>query len=143
LNGRRWAVRNANDRGVFDLAALKLDGPATNSFAFLVIRIKSPKPLDDLLAEPNVPRLSFSYASDDGCQVFLNRKRLASHPRVGPIEGGSFRLDHLPLKLGWNELAIQVVQAGGEWKFAGRFECSDRRFLQSLTFAAHALTGEE
>ncbi|MGH7976089.1 MAG: hypothetical protein ACREC8_05460 [Limisphaerales bacterium] len=39
------------------------------------------------------------------------------------------------MKLGWNELVIKVVQAGGEWKFAGKFNCSDLNFLSKLEFA--------
>jgi hypothetical protein len=45
-----------------------------------------------------------------------------------------FKVAALPLRLGWNLLVVKVIQVGGDWKFAGRFECSDRSFLQALEF---------
>jgi hypothetical protein len=46
-----------------------------------------------------------------------------------------FSENPLLLKLGWNQLVIKVVQLGGEWKFAGKFACSDVNFLTKLEFA--------
>jgi hypothetical protein len=135
LLGRSWTARDITSAGVFDFIEMNLDGPRTQASAMLLVRIKSPKPLNELLAEPNQPRLSLSFGSDDGCQVWLNNSRLANHERIGPHVPGMFRIDALPLKLGWNELAFKVVQVGGEWKFSARFDCTDRRFMQALEFA--------
>jgi beta-galactosidase len=141
LDGRAGAARSAAD-GIFNFDAMNLDGPKSSAFVYVVVQIKSPRALDDLLAQPDLPRLSFTYGADDGCQVWLNGQRLASHQRIGPMERGMFKFDHLPLKLGWNQLVIKVIQAGGDWSFAGRFDCTDRRFLPTLTFAANK-PGEE
>ncbi|HEX3801026.1 MAG TPA: glycoside hydrolase family 2 TIM barrel-domain containing protein [Verrucomicrobiae bacterium] len=135
INGRRWVIRQANDAGVFDFKTALTDGPQENAFAYVVVWIKSPKPLNDLLSEPNLPKLSFIYGSDDGCEVWLNHDLLATHNRTGPLEPEGFTINPLLLKLGWNQLIIRVVQGQGEWKFTGKFECSDKSFVSKLEFA--------
>jgi hypothetical protein len=134
LDGRAWRVHDSDNRGVYDFNNGMLKGPQENAFAYLAVWIKSPKPLNDLLSEPNLPKLSFIYGSDDGCQVWLNGELLASHERIGPLEPEGFTINPLLLKLGWNQLVIKVVQGGGNWEFAGRFSCSDFSFLSKLEF---------
>jgi beta-galactosidase len=136
FEGKPWKLCRADSEGVFNFRKGLVDGPQENACAYLAVWIKSSKPLDDLLSEPNLPKLSFAYGSDDGCEVWLNGERLASHDRIGPLEPTGFTINPLLLKLGWNQMVIKVVQAGGEWKFAGRFGCSDESFLSQLEFAA-------
>ena len=136
LNHRRWRVGDADSEGIFDFKNGLVRDPQENAYAYLAIWIKSPKPLNDLLSEPNLPKLSFTYGSDDGCQVWLNGELLASHERIGPLESEAFSINPLLLKLGWNQMVIRVVQAQGEWQFAGRFDCSDATFLSKLQYAA-------
>jgi hypothetical protein len=136
LNDHKWRLADANTDGVFDFKKGLVRGPLENAYAYLAIWIKSPKPLNDLLSEPNLPKVSFTYGSDDGCQVWLNGKLLQSHERIGPLNPEAFNINPLLLKLGWNQLVIKVVQAGGDWAFAGKFGCSDVNFLSSLEFAA-------
>ena len=136
MQGRRWRVFSAGDDGVFDFRNGSIRGPQENCYAYLAIWIKSPKPLNDLLSEPNLPKLSLTYGSDDGCQVWLNQQLLANNERTGPLDPEGFTINPLLLKLGWNELVIKVVQAGGQWQFAGKFGCSDAGFLSKLEFAA-------
>jgi beta-galactosidase len=135
LHGLKWIIRNATEPGMFDFKSYPLEGPQANAFAYVAVWIKSPKPLNDLLSEPNLPKLSFTYGCDDGCQVWLNGERLANNERLGPLEPEMATLNPLLLKLGWNQLVIKVVQADGEWQFAGKFDCTDRNFLQKLEFA--------
>jgi len=132
LDGRKWQTHDADGNGVFDFKNGLVTGPQENTFAYLAVWIKSSKPLDDLLSEPDLPRLSFIYGCDDGCQIWLNGKLLASNERTGPLGAEDFNLNYLPLKLGWNQLVIKVVQVGGEWKFAGKFSCTDLNFLSKL-----------
>ncbi len=135
LQGRRWTVRNADSEGIFDLKNDLVRGDQENAYAYIAVWIKSSKPLNDLLAEPNLPKLSFIYGCDDGCEVFLNDELIASHKREGPLEPDAFTENPLLLKIGWNQLVIKVVQKNGEWKFAGKFTCSDASFLNKLEFA--------
>lgn len=136
LNDHRWRLADANIDGIFDFKKGLVRGPLENAYAYLAIWIKSPKPLDDLLSEPNLPKVSFAYGSDDGCQVWLDGKLLQSHERIGPLNPEAFSINPMMLKLGWNELVIKVVQAGGNWEFAGKFGCSDASFLSRLELAA-------
>jgi beta-galactosidase len=136
VNGQKWALGGATKEGVFDFKKGLVSGPTENSFAYLAVWIKSPKPLNDLLSEPDLPKLSFTYGSDDGCEVWLNGELLAVHDRTGPLDPGMFSQNPLLLKLGWNLLVIKVVQNSGEWQFAGKFSCSDLNFLSKLEFAA-------
>jgi hypothetical protein len=61
---------------------------------------------------------------------------LATHEREGPLDPDMFMENPLLLQLGWNQLVVKVVQLGGDWKFSGRFNCSDTSFLPKLEFAA-------
>jgi len=135
VDGHRWRAQDSGSAGVFDFRKGLVRGAQENCYAYVAIWIKSPKPLNDLLSEPNLPKLSFTYGSDDGCQVWLNGELLANHERTGPLDPEAFNINPLLLKLGWNQLVIKVVQETGEWKFAGKFGCSDLNFLNRLEFA--------
>ena len=137
LAGRTWNVRAAGRAGVFDFKNGLVAGPQENSYAYVAIWIKSPKPLNDLLSEPNLPKLAFTYGSDDGCELWLNGDLLAQNNRHGPLDPEMFSQNPLLLKLGWNQLVIKVVQLNGDWKFAGKFGCTDLDFLSKLEFAIH------
>ncbi|HEX4121769.1 MAG TPA: glycoside hydrolase family 2 TIM barrel-domain containing protein [Verrucomicrobiae bacterium] len=136
VDRRRWTLGQANSAGEFDFRNGMITGPQENAVAYLAVWIKSPKPLNDLLSEPNLPRLAFTYGADDGCELFLNGERLATQQREGPIDPKMFSQNPLLLKLGWNQLVIKVVQLTGEWKFAGQFSCNDQTFLDKLEFSA-------
>jgi len=136
LDGRKWTLSEANKTAVFDFKNILPAGPSDNALAYLAVWIKSPKPLNDLLSEPNLPKLAFTYGSDDGCELWLNGELLGSHERHGPMDPEMFSQNPLLLKLGWNLLVVKVVQLNGEWKFAGKFSCSDVSFLSKLEFAA-------
>ena len=134
--GKKWTLRPTDKDGVFDFKRGLIAGPTENAFAYLAVWIKSPQPLNDLLSEPNLPKLAFTYGSDDGCEVWLNGKMLATHERTGPLDPEMFSENPLLLQLGWNQLVVKVVQLGGDWKFSGRFNCPDTSFISKLEFAA-------
>jgi beta-galactosidase len=136
LDGQKWILANANKNGVFDFKSGLVNGPTHDAVAYVAVWIKSPKPLNDLLSEPNLPKLSLTYGSDDGCEMWLNGELLATHDRSGPLDPEMFSQNPLLLKLGWNLFVVKVVQNGGEWQFAGKFGCSDLTFLSKLEFAA-------
>ena len=142
FNEKRWRVGDANGEGVFDFKKNLVRGPQDNAYAYLAVWIKSPKPLNDLLSEPNLPKLSFTYGSDDGCQVWLNGELLADNQRIGPMDANAFTINPLLLKLGWNQLVIKVVQGTGGWEFTGRFGCTDVNFLSKLEFSAQSPSGK-
>ncbi|HEX7653780.1 MAG TPA: glycoside hydrolase family 2 TIM barrel-domain containing protein, partial [Verrucomicrobiae bacterium] len=136
LSGQTWRQRSADVSGIFNFKDLLKREPQDSCYAYVAIWIKSPKPLNDLLSEPNLPKLKFNYGSDDGCQLWLNDELLATQKRTGPLDPDAFTVEPLLLKLGWNRLLVRVVQVAGEWKFAGKFSSSDPAFLSKLEFSA-------
>jgi hypothetical protein len=129
---KKWRVGDAENNGVFDFKNRLVDGPQENAFAYVAVWIKSPKPLNDLLSEPNLPKLSFNYGSDDGCELWLNGELLAKKERHGPLDPNMFSQNPLLLKLSWNQLVTKVVQESGEWKFAGNLPAPTSVFYQNL-----------
>lgn len=136
MDGRRWTIHSTDSAGVFDLKNGMIRGDQENAYAYVAVWVKSSKPLNDLLAEPNLPKLAFTYGCDDGCEVFLNGELLTTQKREGPLQSDAFTENPMLLKIGWNLLVIKVVQNGGNWQFAGKFTCSEASFLNKLEFAA-------
>jgi len=130
--GRKWTVMTAAKNGVFDFHQPVLTGPEDNAAVYLSFWIWSPRPLDNLLVEPNMPRLDLLMGSDDGCQVWLNSRRIKEERGTHPLTPDSIVAEALPLQRNWNHFIVKVVQGGGEWSYAARLRCSDARFLLSL-----------
>ncbi len=82
---KRWHIE-ASDKGIFDLRKQPLDGPGDNAATYLSFWLMSPRSLDNLLLEPNVPKLDLQLQTDDGVQVWLNGKSVSHRPRRGPRE---------------------------------------------------------
>jgi hypothetical protein len=130
--GLAWHARPADDDGVLDFKKMGLPGPTENAAVYLSLWVWSPRPLDNLLVEPNLPRLALRFGSDDGCQVWLNAKLIQEDRGTHPYTPDEFTADALPLARGWNHLVVKVVQGTGEWQFGARLTCSDPAFLAQL-----------
>lgn len=127
-----WRSVHANANGVFDFRKIGLPGPPTNSAAYLSFWLFSPRPLDQLLAQPDVPRVSLQATSDDGMKVWLNGRQIMEDRGRHPIDTEHPRNAPLALTQGWNHLLVKVGQTDGEWQFAARLSSSDPRFLSTL-----------
>ena len=91
------------------------------------VYVYSPRPLDDLLIEPNMPKLSV-VLREGIIDLSVNGKRQALGKKVWL---DSF-FNEVPLKQGWNELTI-VLKDHEPYLFEGYFKCDNRReFLQEL-----------
>lgn len=90
----------------------------------------SPRPLDDLLIEPNMPKLTLVVKAGE-CQLAVNDKPYAADKQNR--NETSYR--ELPLLQGWNKLSILV---GDQDKvgFGGFFKCDNRDDFLSLLKAA-------
>lgn len=130
--GLAWRAKPADDDGVLDFKKMGLPGPTENAAVYLSFWVWSPRPLDNLLVEPNLPRLALRFGSDDGCQVWLNSKRIKENRGTHPYTPDEFTADALPLARGWNHFVVKVVQGTGEWQFGARLTCSDPLFLAQL-----------
>ena len=134
-NGLEWRMKSADDDGVLDFKKMNLPGPTENATVYLSFWVWSPRPLDNLLIEPNLPKLALRLGSDDGCQVWLNSKLIQEDRGTHPYTPDSFTADNLPLAQGWNHFIVKVVQGTGEWQFGARLTCSDPAFLTQLRSA--------
>lgn len=130
--GREWQVKAAGDDGIFNFLHLDLPGPSQNAAVYLSFWVWSPRPLDNLLLEPNLPKLDLLIGSDDGCQVWLNSKQIQEDRGTHPLVPGSLQCKAMPLQRGWNHFLVKVVQGSGEWQFRADLRSSDPQFLSQL-----------
>ena len=85
--------------------------------AWLDFWISSPRSLDDLLAEPDIPIVDLQ-ASKEVLKVLLNDKTVTTHLR---------------LLRGWNHFRILIQQSPDGWTFTGRLTSNHPEFLKTLS----------
>jgi hypothetical protein len=129
--GQVWTKRASGADGIFNFLNDGLPGPKRSAAVYLSFAIWSPRPLDNLLIAPNMPKLDLLIGSDDGCQVWLNDRRIEEDRGTHPLTPGGLRAS-LPLQRGWNQFVVKVVQGDGEWQFRADLRCSDPQFLTTL-----------
>lgn len=130
-----WQCGSSNEQGVFDFLQMGLPGVNTNGAVYLSFWLYSPRPLDDLLIEPNMPKLDLLIGSDDGFKLWLNGRLLQSDHNIHSCQPGQFKIEALPLQRSWNHLLIKVTQDTGAWQFSGQLQCDRYEFLLSLKSA--------
>lgn len=131
-DGRTWSLAY-NENAGFDLDKMKWNGPSRNAVAYLSFWVSSPRPLDDLLVEPDIPTVGLELAADDATQVWLNGRQVLNNVRTGSIDGGKKIVDKLPLRQGWNHFLIKLIHADRGWQFSGRLISNQPDFLETLT----------
>lgn len=89
------------------------------------------RPLDDLLIEPNMPKLSLMLKAKKR-ELFINDKPYTSVSHNGRNE---IIYKELPLLQGWNKLVIKIGE-GDRNDFTGFFKCDNKQdFLPTLKAA--------
>ena len=123
----RWVSLRA-EATRFTLNGPPLSGPSDNSIVYLSFWLQSPRSLDNLLIEPNVPKLDLTFESKGEVELFLNGKSVLARPTGGEnaIASG------LPLQQGWNHFLVKLVHKNGDDTFSARLTSSDRAFLDVL-----------
>ncbi|MCM1505134.1 MAG: glycoside hydrolase family 2 [Muribaculum sp.] len=92
----------------------------------LVLYAFSPRPLDDLLIEPNVPKLELEVKAK---KASLKVGDVAVAPNQGREEA---RFYELPLKQGWNKLTVEIGESD-KAEFTGKFKCGNNaEFIPQL-----------
>ena len=89
----------------------------------------SPRSLDNMLIEPNVPKVDLAFESQDAIELFLNGKSIFTH-----LAGGESAVaSGLPLQQGWNHFLVRAGshKDGGD-TFSAKLTSSDPAFLDSL-----------
>lgn len=135
VKDRKWVVEKTGPEGYFDFNRMNLPGGNANTAAYMSFWLWSPRPLDDLLIEPDMPKLDLIAGSDDACRIWLNGKLIHDKYGIHPIKVGDIQCKNLPLKQGWNHFLVKVVQGGGQWAFGARLHCSDYEFMGQLKAA--------
>lgn len=130
LGNKNWKVMDG-DKGRFKLNQGPLDGHANNVVAYLSFWVMSPRPLDDLLIEPNVPKVDFRMTTGEEVAFLLNGKEFASKAADEP----NLVAKGLPLQQGWNHFLVKVSHLKGDFEFSGGLECSQPQFLNDLSSA--------
>ncbi len=135
LEGLTWRPVTAEPGGWFDLRRVYGNAVSQNAAAWFSLWIHSPRPLDELLAAPDVPRVGLSFGSDDGARIWLNGELLYQDAAIHPLTMDAQRIDRLPLRRGWNHLLVCVAQGWGEWQLGLRITSSDPQLLGTLRVA--------
>lgn len=91
----------------------------------------SPRPLDDLLIEPNMPKLSLMLKAKKRT-LLINDKPYTAVSHDGRNE---IIYKELPLLQGWNKLVIKIG-AGDRNDFTGCFKCDNKKDFLPLLKAA-------
>lgn len=132
VGDKEWQKIKVRSDMAMNLLKSGIEGATDNSAAYLSFWIYSPRPLDQLLAQPDLPRISLFTGSDDGMKIWLNGKLLLQDRGLHPINPIGNRSNDLPLTEGWNHFLVKVVNGTGDWQFAAQFQSSDPRFLSEL-----------
>jgi len=131
-----WTMKSVTSAGDFNFKKMGLSGPMDNAVVYVSFWLWSPRPLDDLLIEPDMPKLDFVGGADDAWKVWLNGEMMSEKFRTGPLDIGMIDCKTMPIKQGWNHFLIKVVQGGGNWQFAAQLKCSDYTYMGQLKAAA-------
>jgi len=123
----------------FDLTKAGLPGSDNNAVAYVSVWINSPRSLDDVLSEPDVPRVDLLVnGSEKPAAVWLNGTLLKAD---GPLASKSAAKQAYPamvLKKGWNHMVFKLFRRGGDWKFAAQLQCPDADFMSNLQAAVES-----
>lgn len=132
LENKRWHVATADSANLIDLRKQPLDGPGENAVSYLSFWVFSPKALDNLLLDPNLPKVDFKMQTVDGVEVWLNGKSVLQNP-AGSI--GAVAASALPLQNGWNHFLVRLAHEKGDDKFTAQLVCNQPEFLNDLKSA--------
>jgi len=133
--GHKWFVGKTGSEGYFDFNRMNLSGGNSNSAVYMSFWLWSPRPLNNLLIEPDMPKLDLIAGSDDACKIWLNGELIHEKFGIHPIHVGDIQCKNLPLKQGWNHFLVKVAQGGGQWAFGARLHCTDVPFMAQLKAA--------
>jgi hypothetical protein len=132
LANKRWHIATADKSGVIDLRKQPLDGPGENAVSYLNFWVLSPKALDNLLLDPNLPKVDLNMQTADGVEVWLNGKSVLQSPAGG---SGDVVASTLTLQQGWNHFLVRLEHGKGDDKFSAHLVSSQPDFLNDIKSA--------
>ncbi|MDR2040245.1 MAG: glycoside hydrolase family 2 [Bacteroidales bacterium] len=93
-------------------------------------RVWSPRPLDDLLIEPDMPKLDIYLTPTEGNEIRINNT---------PLEKTGAGYQNIPLKQGWNRISISIPNNNRN-NLSIRFACENKpEFIGQLKTAFESM----
>jgi len=132
VNGSTW-IPVFNENGL--LSPSRRESPRNNTVAYLSFWVSSPRSLEDLLAEPNIPIVNMEVTGANAVQVYLNGRTIIDNTRSGNKENGKAKATTLKLHQGWNHFLIKLIQTDGSRPFSAQLSSNQPDFLAELSSA--------
>ena len=125
-----WQVQNAGLDG-FHLKEMPFHGTQENSACYLSFYLNSPRQLDNLLIEPNVPKLYLNLETICCFRIWLNGKEIFTQAEISAQPVNS----PIPLLLqkGNNHILMKVVNADTDCSVKVSLSSSRVDFVEKLT----------
>jgi len=124
-----WQMETTQD-GIFNLKEMSFNGPKTKSASYLSFYLDSPRRIDDLLTEPNVPELYLYMETGSYLRIWLNGKVI--YTTEEKPEPKSQLKTRLLLGKGSNHVLIKIVNWENDNLFKGRLSSTDTDYLKNL-----------
>ncbi len=127
-----WQVETARSDG-FHLNEMVFEGPKDHSASYLSFYLISPRRLDDLLTEPNVPKLYLNLETACCLRIWLNGNVIFTHASVSAVP---VKLQSpLPLRKGSNHILIKVINMDSEHVMKAYLDSTHDDFIAQLDSA--------
>jgi beta-galactosidase len=125
----RWQVETAGSDG-FHLQEMAFEGPKDHSASYMSFYLNSPRRLDNLLTEPNIPRLYLNIETACCLRVWLNGNEILTQANVfaEPVNM------QIPLLLGKgnNHILLKVVNTDTDDVVKAFLSSSHTDFIEKL-----------
>ncbi len=130
-NGSRWNVAEAKN-GFFSFNGRSLgEVVGNNNVIYLSFWIQCPQPLNEIMADPNVPVVDFKFSAAGGSKIWLNgQEKFVSDKSVNGAV-----IEKLTLVKGWNHFLVKIVKSESGWSFAGRLVSKNYVLLAAMNSA--------
>jgi hypothetical protein len=124
-----WQVQNAGLDG-FHLKEMAFNGIKENSTCYMSFYLNSPRQLDNLLIEPNVPKLYLNVETGCCIRVWLNGKEIFTQGKISAKRINS----QIPLLLGKgnNHILLKVVNTDTDDVVKAFLSSSHTDFIEKL-----------
>jgi beta-galactosidase len=116
------------ESGVFDVTKLNLPGLAQKTEVYLSFWLQSPRSLQDLLLEPNLPQVDLHLSQPGTVRVWLNDQQILDKRGADSMATASA----LRLRAGWNHFLIKLTRTNDQWAFAASVAANQPDFLSQL-----------
>lgn len=126
-----WKLHEAI-KGKFDFSEKNMtDKNNKYKVKYLSYWVYSPRPLDEILANPDVPQIDLEISSASAALVRINGKEI--YKAMHPVEAKS--IQKIPFKKGWNHFMVKLIGESENLDFSARFVSEDSQLLSSLRSA--------